>query len=147
MNKLLSNDKEAAQIVKVLKERPYTIQELSNRTGKTFAATRTLIDTLSFSFPIAQENQKYYIPKYDMPEYVKELADESELLEYNNTTGKYDIIGKKIDFVRYYIKNNKYGKRGLLIPYKKFRDTMLYIGGFNAGLLRRYYYIVINERR
>jgi hypothetical protein len=83
--------------------------------------------------------------KCAIPDYVKELADEYKLLKYNHTTGKYDIIGKKIDFVRYYIKNNKYGKQGRLIPYKNFCDTMRYIGGFSLGLLKKYYYAVINE--
>jgi hypothetical protein len=141
----LNNDKETAQIIKVLKERPCTMREISDITGKTFSAARVLVDTLSIEYPIAQENKKYYIPRYDMPEYVRELAGEYKLLEYNENTGKYDVIGKKIDFVRYYIKNYEYEKRGRLIPYKKFYDTMQYISGFNDGLLRRFYYIVINE--
>jgi TusA-related sulfurtransferase len=145
MHKQLSNE-ESAQIIKVLKERPCTMREISDITGKTFSAARVLVDTLSIEYPIAQKNKKYYIPKYDMPEYVKELAGEYKLLEYNDDTGKYDIIGKKIDFVRYYIKTYEYEKRRRLIPYKKFCDTMQYISGFTDGLLRRFYYIVINER-
>lgn len=146
MNKLLNNDKEAALVIKLLKERPYTMSELSEISGKTFSATRVLVDTLSVKYPIAQSDKKYYIPKYDMPEYIKELAGEYKLLEYNGDTGKYDIIGKKIDFVRYYIKTYEYEKRGRLIPYKKFCDTMRYIGGFSDGVLRRFYYIVVNEQ-
>jgi CRISPR/Cas system-associated protein endoribonuclease Cas2 len=61
MNKLVINEKEAAQIIKVLKDRPCTIQELANITGKSFAAMRVLIDTLSFDYPIAQEDTLYLI--------------------------------------------------------------------------------------
>jgi hypothetical protein len=146
MYKLFNNDEEAALVIKALKERPRAMREISDITGKTFAAARVLVDTLSLEYPIAQERKKYYIPKYDTPEYVKELADEYKLLEYDDNTGKYNVIGKKIDFVRYYIKNYEYRKRGRLIPYKKFHETMQYISGFSDHLLRKDYYIVMNER-
>jgi hypothetical protein len=145
MRKLINNDKESAQIVKLLEERPYTLKDLTRATGKSFAAMRTLIDTLSFNYLITQDGKKYFIPKYDLPQYVKELADEYKLLEYNEHTGKYEIIGKKIDFVRFYIRK-EYQRLERLVPYKEFCKTMQYIGGFSGGFLKRLYYIVINER-
>jgi DNA-binding IclR family transcriptional regulator len=64
MNKLLINEKEAAQILGILRDQPRTIQELAKTTGKSFAAMRVLIDTLSFDYPIAQEDNLYFIPTW-----------------------------------------------------------------------------------
>jgi hypothetical protein len=145
VRKQLNGGWEGARIIEMLKERPYTMGELAAASGKTFSATRVLVDTLSLDYPVAQKGKKYFIPEYDVPEYIKELADEYKLLEYNEDTGKYEIIGKKIDFVRFYVRR-EYKRIDRLIPYKKLRDVMRYVSGFNNGVLRRFYYIVAGER-
>jgi DNA-binding IclR family transcriptional regulator len=68
VNKLVSNEKEAAQILDILRDQPRTIQELAKTTDKSFAAMRVLIDTLSFDYPIAQEDNLYFIPNFDCPD-------------------------------------------------------------------------------
>jgi hypothetical protein len=58
--------KDAARaVINALNEGGYTLTELTAISGKSFAATRVLLDTLSFKYPIYEDRKRYAMLKID----------------------------------------------------------------------------------
>jgi hypothetical protein len=58
-----NNKEAAAAVINALRDGSYTLSELAAISNKSFAATRVMIDTLSFEYPIYQDRKTYSMLK------------------------------------------------------------------------------------